>query len=141
MLKGQLIHPDILGILGSLGHGSRVLIADGNYPLQTRIGPDAELVRLNLSPGVVTVTQVMEALLSAIPLESAQVMMPAEGSEPPIFSEFRSILEKEGVVVELEQLGRFEFYDAASDPDVGLGILTGDQRLYANILLTIGVVC
>ena len=33
-----------------------------------------------------------------------------------------------------------EFYDAASAPDVALAIATGEQRIYANILLTIGVI-
>lgn len=140
MLKGRLIHPEIIGVLGTLGHGSKILIADGNYPLATRIGPRARAVFLNLSPGVPTVTQVLEALLTAIPLESAQVMLPADGTEPPIFSEFRTIIASSGAKVSLEGLDRFGFYDAASAPDVGLGILTGESRIYANLLLTIGVV-
>jgi L-fucose mutarotase len=140
MLKGNLIHPEILGILGTLGHGSKVLISDGNYPIQTRIGPKARCVYLNLSPGIPTVTQVLGALLTAMPLEAAQVMLPHDGSEPPIFAEFRSIIRESAGPVELEGLGRFAFYDAASGPDVGLGIHTAEARVYANILLTIGVV-
>lgn len=140
MLKGRLLHPDILGILGTLGHGSKVLIADGNYPLQTQLGPQAEPVYLNLSPGVPTATQTLEALLTAIPLEAAQVMTPADGNEPPIFAEFRAIIKAAGTAVDLEGLDRFAFYEAASTPEVGLGILTAEQRIYANILLTIGVV-
>ena len=42
--------------------------------------------------------------------------------------------------IELERLERFPFYDAARGPDVALAIATGEQRLYANLLLTIGVV-
>jgi L-fucose mutarotase len=37
-------------------------------------------------------------------------------------------------------MGRFEFYDAARGPNVALVIATGEQRIYANILLTLGVV-
>lgn len=140
MLKGTLIHPEILGTLGTLGHGAKVLISDGNYPIQTKIGPKARCVYLNLSPGITTVTQVLEALLSAMPLEAAQVMLPHDGPEPPIFSEFRTIIGASGAQVDLEGLGRFAFYDAASGPDVGLGIHTAESRIYANILLTIGVV-
>lgn len=140
MLKGKLIHPEILGALGRLGHGSKILIADGNYPLGTRLAPGADAVHLNLMPGVTTVTEVLEAILSAIPLEAAAVMLPADGSEPPIFQEFRDIIAASGDKVDLDGLERFEFYDTASAPDVGLGILTGEQRIYANILLTIGVV-
>jgi L-fucose mutarotase len=42
--------------------------------------------------------------------------------------------------MDLEPLGRFPFYEAARGPDVALAIATGEQRLYANLLLTIGVV-
>ena len=33
MLKHQLIHPKINEVLGRAGHHSRILIADGNYPV------------------------------------------------------------------------------------------------------------
>lgn len=36
MLKGKLIHPDIMAALALCGHGDKVLIADGNYPLAPR---------------------------------------------------------------------------------------------------------
>ena len=39
MLDLPLIHPDILRVLGRAGHGSQVLIADGNYPFRTTLGP------------------------------------------------------------------------------------------------------
>ena len=37
-------------------------------------------------------------------------------------------------------LERFAFYDACRDSDTALVIASGEQRIYANILLTIGVV-
>ncbi|MGI6377286.1 MAG: RbsD/FucU domain-containing protein [Anaerolineae bacterium] len=40
----------------------------------------------------------------------------------------------------LGKMGRFDFYEAARGQDVALVIATGEQRIYANILLTIGVV-
>jgi L-fucose mutarotase len=140
MLKGKLLHPEILGVLGTLGHGSKVLIADGNYPVGTKLAPTASAVYLNLSPGIPTVTQVLDAILDYIPVEAAEVMMPADGKEPPIFSEFRQFLGKTDCKGKLEALERFTFYDAASAPDVGLSIHTGEQRIYANLRLTIGVV-
>ena len=39
MLKTRLLHPQILEALGEAGHGARVLIADGNYPLATQSNP------------------------------------------------------------------------------------------------------
>src|SRR4051794_14301132 len=71
MLRHLLIHPEISAILGRAGHHARVLIADGNYPASSKKGPNAEVVSLNLMPGVVTCTQVLQAVLSALPLEQA----------------------------------------------------------------------
>ncbi len=136
MLKTQLLHPTILGVLGASGHGSGVLIADGNYPFITRANPAAERVYLNLMPGVLTVTQVLEAIVSAIPIEAAHVMTPDDGSEQSIFAEFRQLMPGVG----LEKLKRFPFYDMARGSDISLVIATGEQRVYANLLLTIGVV-
>ncbi len=136
MLRSQLIHPEILRALGEAGHGSQILIADGNYPVATRTYPGARHVYLNLAPGLVTVTDVARVVAGAIPVEAAHVMMPESGPEPPIFAEFRELLPG----VELQALGRFAFYDAARGPDLALAIATGEQRVYANLLLTIGVV-
>jgi L-fucose mutarotase len=136
LLRYQLLHPEILAALGGAGHGSQILIADGNYPFETRSNPTARRVFLNLAPGLLTATDVLAVLADAIPIEAAHVMVPDSGEEPPIFGEFRSILAD----MELYILRRFEFYDAARGPDLALVIATGERRIYANILLTIGVV-
>ena len=137
MLRGRLLHPEILGTLAAAGHGAKVLIADGNYPASTKMGPRGKVVYLNLMPGKVLVTEALEAVLSVMPVEAAEVMMPAGGDEPEIYDEFRGLLPEE---VDLKPQGRYEFYHAAAVPDHALTIVTGDQRLYANILLTVGVV-
>ncbi|MCP4641875.1 MAG: RbsD or FucU transport [bacterium] len=136
MLKQRLLHPEILDALAAAGHGSRVLITDGNYPASTKLGENAEIVYLNLTPGKPTVTEVLDVLLTAIPVEAAGVMTPDTGPEPPIFEEFRALLPD----LDLTPYGRFEFYEEASDFDTCLTIVTGEQRIYANLLLTIGVV-
>src|SRR5215204_5509932 len=98
MLKNKLLHPDILAVLGRAGHHAKVLIADGNYPASTKRGPNAELVCLNLSPGLVTVAQVLRALLSAVPIDHVNTMgIPADdpyaqSGEPPVWSEYRGVL-------------------------------------------------
>ena len=135
MLHHTLIHPEILEAIGAAGHGARVLIADGNYPASTKRGINSDLVYLNLRPGLPTVTEVLDTLLTAIPVEAAQVMEPADGSVPAIFGEFTQRLGN----IELEGLGRYEFYEEAGGDDTCLTIVTGEQRIYANLLLTIGV--
>ncbi len=136
MLRTPLTHPGILAALGQLGHGSKVLIADGNFPFTTGANPAAAFVFLNLRRGLITATDVLETLVTAIPVEAAHVMQPADGSTPPIFSEFAVHLPG----IALERVERFAFYDLARTPDVGLVIATGEARVYANLLLTVGVV-
>lgn len=137
MLKGKMLHPEILAVLAQAGHGSKVLIADGNYPFSTGSPGAASLVFLNLMPGMVKVTDVLEALIDTIPIEAAEVMTPDDGSDQPIFAEFSKLL-ADGP--KLEKLGRYPFYEAARSEDTALVIATGEQRIYANLLLTIGVV-
>jgi len=136
MLKSTLLHPEILSALGRAGHGSRVLIADGNYPFSTGSGAAAVKVFLNLKPGMVKVTDVLEALVESIPLEAAVVMVPDSKADQPIFAEFRNLLPGN---LELTRVTRYEFYDQARSDDTALVIATGEERTYANLLLTIGV--
>jgi len=136
MLSTRLLHPEILAALGGAGHGSRVLIADGNYPFSTGSSAGAKKVFLNLRPGMVAVPDVLEALVAVLPVESAQVMVPPEGPEPAIFAEFRRLLPR----VPMEKKGRLDFYNEARSSDTALVIATGEQRIFANILLVIGVV-
>ncbi len=146
MITGKLLHPEILHALARAGHSSRVLISDGNFPHATRCGPNSKLVFMNFRPGLLTVTQVLETLLDTIPIEDAVVMQPgrrgpyAMKNDPPIFKEFTAILSAAGTGVKIRGMERFKFYEQAVSPDVCLTIATGEQRLYANLLLTIGVV-
>jgi L-fucose mutarotase len=146
MLKGPILHPGILNALGRSGHGSKVLISDGNFPHWTARGPNAEFVALNLAPGILGVTDVLKVLAAAIPIEAAAVMAPNKTGpytlpgDPPIWDEFRKVLAGAGTPMELVPIERFAFYEAAAGREVCLTIATGDQRIYANLLLTIGVV-
>jgi L-fucose mutarotase len=145
MLKHRLIHPKINEVLGRAGHHGKILIADGNYPASSAIGPNAELVSLNLMPGVVTCTQVLQALLSAIPIERANTMMYertgpyALGEDPPVWAEYRHELEAAGSGLTLEPIEKWDFYKAVATPDHVLTVQTADQQRFANLLLTIGV--
>jgi L-fucose mutarotase len=136
VLLTELVHPEILAALAGAGHGARVLIADGHYPASTATGPRAKTVYLNLAPGVVDATTVLEVLRRTVPIESAAVMTPPETEpEPAAVTEYRATLSP----LPLDELDRFAFYDAARSPDLALAVVTGDTRTYANLLLTIGV--
>ena len=144
MLKHQLIHPRINEVLGRAGHHAKILIADGNYPASTKKGPNAEVVCLNLSPGVVTVSQVLRAVLSAIPIDHVNTMgIPADDpyakhGEPPVWGEFRGIIKAAGLDVEMQPILKWDFYKAVESTDHVLTIQTADQALWANVLLSVG---
>src|SRR5437867_13235124 len=110
MLKHQLIHPKISEVLGRAGHHARILIADGNYPASTRKGPNAELVCLNLAPGIVTVAQVLRVILSAVPVDALHTMgVPADDpyaskAEPPVWDEYRQALKSTRSKLKLESI-------------------------------------
>ena len=137
MLKTPLLHPQILAALGSAGHGSTVLIADGNYPFVTQSPDGAEFVFLNLTPGKLTVTDVLAPVAAVIPIESYTVMdTPSGVPKPTIYDEFERLIPG----VPQQRLGRHDFYEAARSAQTVLVIATGEQRIYANILLAIGVI-
>ena len=145
MLKHRLIHPQINEIIGRAGHHAKILIADGNYPASSKKGPNAELVSLNLMPGVVSCTQVLQALLSAVPVDAVNTMgYETEGpyaldEDPPVWDEYRAAIREAGLGLTLEPIEKWAFYDAVATADHVLTIQTADQQRFANVLLTVGV--
>ncbi len=137
MMLSRMQQPDILSALGRAGHGSSVLIADGNYPVSTHSPASAAKVFLNLRPGMVSVTDVLEVLRETVSIEQATLMAVPDGQEAPIHQEFSKLLPT-GVPV--RSLPRAEFYAAVNQPATALVIATGEEQRFANILLTIGVV-
>jgi len=146
MLNGPLLHPEILRILARSGHHSKVLIADGNYPALDQRGPRAELVSLQLMPGVPTVAQVFEAILGAVRIDEVHTMgvdradsyAAATPGDPPVWTEYRRILAAAGAGCTLEPIVKWDFYKAvASDAHV-LTVQTADKAPWANLLLSLG---
>lgn len=125
MLYGPMTHPQFLRALAAAGHGSKILLADANYPHTTGVNPRCELVSLNLAPGLLDVSQVLDVLKRTIPIERAEIMTPAPDADPveiPIHDEFRAALPG----VEFGELSRWDFYDAARDENVGIIVATGE---------------
>ena len=96
-------------------------------------------------PGVVTCAQVLQALLSAVPIDLVNTMMYettgpyALTSDPPVWDEYRRVVAASGQKMELTPIEKWAFYDAVATPDHVLTIQTADQQRFANILLSIGV--
>jgi L-fucose mutarotase len=144
MLKITLLHPDLLRLCAQAGHHAKILIADGNYPGATKKGPNAQLVSLQLMPGVPTVAQVLRAILSVVPVDVVNTMgIPPEDpyaahGEPPAWNEFRSIVRDAGISAAIEPISKWDFYKAVESADHIVTVQTADQALWANVLLTVG---
>lgn len=147
MLKTACIHPEILAALGSAGHLAKVLITDGNYPHNTRIKPNTKIVWANFVPGVVDGVTLLKMVADVVPIEAAEVMQPTrEGqyamtTEPPIWAAFRQVLKERsdfrGALLELQKP---EFNVSTRSEDLALVIASAETQIYANIIITIGVV-
>ena len=144
MLKTDLIHPDILAILASSGHHSKVLIADGNYPVASKLGPNAEIVHLNFMPGLLSCNQVLQGLLTAIAVEEINTMQYyTEGEyalteDPPVWADYRKTIKNAGLGLELKPIEKWAFYEAVENDDHVLTIQTGEKMGWANLILTLG---
>jgi L-fucose mutarotase len=136
VLRYDLLHPPLLSAIGTAGHGSKILLADGNFPYLTVRHPAAQLVHLNLRPGLLTVDDVLTTLVDAVNFESATLMGPGDDTVVEAHRGYRETL---GDDVPFDEVDRFAFYDIARSSDVGLVVATADERLYANVILTIGL--
>jgi L-fucose mutarotase len=137
MLRFPLTHPPLLAALAGSGHGSRILLADANYAHDINVRPGAPVIHLNLRPGLVRIDDILELIIGAVPLESVVSMAPDDGSTPPAWARYEQLL---GPDLPLRPTKRMDFYAAARDRDVAFAVATGDERLYANLLLTVGFV-
>jgi len=147
MLKTSVLHPEILSTLGSAGHLSKILISDGNYPHSTRSNPRAKIVWANFVPGVVDAVTALRMVCDVVPVEAVDVMAPAKSGlyamaeDPPIWASFRKVLkERAGFTGELHELQKPAFNHLANTPDLCLVIATAETQIWANCIITIGVV-
>ena len=136
MLTLRLTHPQLLEALASAGHGAQVLLADGNYPVSTGVPASAARVNLNLMAGCVSMEDTLAAVSSAVVVESVALMHPGGDAEPPVHAAVAALLP--GIAI--TRLSRESFYRAARADDTCLVVATGEQRLFANVLLTLGAV-
>lgn len=144
MLKGipKILSPELLKILCEMGHGDRIVIADGNFPAES-VGKNAKVVRMD-GHGV---CELLEAILQLFPLDTyvehpVNLMEVMEGDpvETPIWDEYEKIIsaaDGRGAAA-VGHIERFRFYEEAQNAYAV--IATGEAALYANMMLQKGVV-
>lgn len=144
MLKGipPILSPELLKTLCEMGHGDRIVIADGNFPSQS-VGKNATVIRCD-GHGI---PELLDAILQLFPLDtyvkkpvSLMEVVAGDPVETPIWDVYHKILsthdKREGDTIQTVE--RFQFYEEARNAYAI--IATGEKALYANIMLQKGVV-
>jgi L-fucose mutarotase len=133
-----LLGPDLLFALRTMGHADEIVIADANFPASS-LGP--KVVRAD----GLGAEALVEAILTHMPLDtfasvSAWRMAMVDTPEivPPICLSFQEIVDQLAGPFMIEPLERFAFYERASK--AAYIVATGEQALYANLILKKGVV-
>ena len=136
MLKTPVIHPTIMEVLARSGHFAQVVIADGNLPVGAMNGPNSTTVHLNFKPGLLDALTVLKGILEVCPIQGAIVMEKPPEANAEIHLAYKELLGD----VSWSEMERWAFYDQIRDKTTTLIIQTGEQRRFANLILTVGVV-
>ena len=137
----KILSPQLLKVLCEMGHGDELVIADGNFPSES-MGKDAVVVRADGLPA----TELLDAILTVLPLDTyvekpaaLMAVVPGDPCVPDVWDEYKAVMAKHGEDPErIEMMERFAFYDRAKKAYAI--IATGEERIYANVLLKKGVV-
>lgn len=134
-----ILSPDLLYALASMGHGDEIVIADANFPGES-IGP--QCIRCD----GLGASDVLRAVLTHMPLDSfvpdpAHTMQVVGDPDaiPDAVRDFQAIIDSTADnPAPIANLERFAFYDRAATAFAV--VLTGERRLYGNIILKKGVI-
>ncbi|MBP0965404.1 MAG: L-fucose mutarotase [Oscillospiraceae bacterium] len=141
MLKNipKILSPELVKTLMEMGHGDEIVIADGNFPSET-IGK--RVVRAD-GHGV---PELLDAIMQLFPLDTytekpvmLMEVVPGDPVVPTIWDEYKEIINKyEPQNCKIEMIERFAFYERAKTAYAV--VATGEEAIYANIILKKGVV-
>lgn len=137
MIKSEILHPELLGTLAKCGHKTQILITDSNYSFVTNSSPNAIIIYLNFSVGLIKSTVILDKILKYINVEKVTLMEYPKDFENTIEIEYKEILPQP---VQIDYVSRSDFYSLARSNDTLLVIASGENRRFANILLTVGPV-
>lgn len=144
MLKGipVILSPELLKVLCEMGHSDKIVIADGNFPVES-MGKNAKVIRMDGH----NVPEILDAILQLFPLDtyvekpvSLMEVMKGDTVQTPIWDIYYQTVSKydnrgNNAVGTIE---RFDFYEESKKAYAI--IATSESALYANIMLQKGVV-
>lgn len=140
MLKNipKILSPDLLKILCEMGHGDELVIADANFPAESC---GQRVVRADGHGGA----KMLEAVLSMIPLDTyakenfvLMQVVAGDNVRPTIWEEYKKIAAAKDPNVRAGFEERFAFYERAKKAYAI--VATGEEAVYANIILKKGVI-
>ncbi|MGN0603056.1 MAG: L-fucose mutarotase [Oscillospiraceae bacterium] len=141
MLKNipKILSPELVKTLMEMGHGDEIVIADGNFPAET-IGK--RVIRCD-GHGV---TELLDAIMQLFPLDTytekpvmLMEVVPGDPVVPTIWDDYKAVINKyEPENCKIEMIERFAFYERAKTAYAV--VATGEEAIYANIILKKGVV-
>jgi len=138
MLKGipPIVSPELLKVLMEMGHGDEIVLADGNYPSESA---GNKVIRAD----GLSIPELLKAILQFFPLDTytdINVIYMDTGNDeiPSIWNKYREILKKSKENFSIGKLERYKFYKRSSQSYCV--VASGEQALYANVILKKGVV-
>ena len=142
MLKGipKIISPELLKILCEMGHGDEIVIADANFPA-------ANYGKRVIRAEGVSGTEMLDAVLKLFPLDTyvkenfiLMELVPDDVGkvDPVIWGEYQSIANQNDPDVRVGMMERFAYYDRAKEAYAVIS--TGEEAIYANIILKKGII-
>ncbi|MBF6627333.1 MAG: L-fucose mutarotase [Proteiniphilum sp.] len=133
-----ILSPQLVKTLMEMGHGDEIVIADGNFPCHTI---SQHVVRAD----GLSARDILQALMELFPLDSycehqvyLMEVVPGDHYKPGIWDDYKAILQNSGEPCSICYLERFAFYERAQKSYAV--VATGEEALYANIILKKGVV-
>lgn len=133
------LSPELVKVLMEMGHGDEIIIADGNYPAASNAN---KLIRCD----GLGIPELLKSILKLLPLDTYQeysigLMKVAAGDPtiPTIWDTYREIIKAAEVENDrIEMIERQEFYNRGRKAYAI--VATGEEEIYANLLLKKGVV-
>lgn len=133
------LSPQLLKVLMEMGHGDEIVIADGNYPGASNA---RNLVRCD----GLSVPDLLTSILTLMPLDQyvdapvcLMEVVAGDDTVPVIWEEYKKIIaEKISPAIKIDTIERSAFYERGKAAYAI--VASGEEAIYANILLKKGVV-
>ena len=137
MLKGipEIIPPALLKILDEMGHGDEIVLSDAHFPAYS---VNANVVHVGIVPSPAMMNAVLKLMELDQYVKNPVAMMepvPGDQVDPELLAECKKVLGKDAD--RIEYVERFAFYERAKKAYAV--VVTGEKRVYGNIILKKGV--